>query len=288
MKILVGLNKKDILDYLNYTNSFIIGLKDFSINYQEYTIDEIKKIKVDYPDIELFVSLNKNIFNDDLSLLEDKLNELSKLDIKGVLFYDLSILSIVKKKNLNIPLVWAQEHMTTNYNTCNYYYDKGCEYVYLSSEITLEEIKEIKEKSKIKLISFFFGYPDVSFSKRKLLTNYFLYNNLNKNKDWYTISSDDNNKYFIKENNLGTRILYGNVLNGIKPFNELINEIDYGLLNEEMMDHDVFIKCLSVFKDLSDNIITCEEANNKIDELVNSTDTVFYYKKTIYKVKDEK
>ena len=176
MKILVGLNNKNISDYLDYTNSFIIGLKDFSINYQEYSVEEIEKILNDYPNIEVFVSINKNIFNSDLNLLEELLYKLNNLRIKGVFFYDLSILSIVKKNKLNIPLVWAAEHMTTNYNTCNYYYDKKVEYVYLSSEITKDEIIEIKEKSPIKLISFFFGYPDVSFSKRKLLTNYFLYN----------------------------------------------------------------------------------------------------------------
>ena len=287
MKILVGLNNKDILDYLNYTNSFIIGLKDFSINYQEYEIEEIKKLKEDYPNIELFVSLNKNIFNKDLNDLKEKLFALSKIDIKGILFYDLSVLSIVNKNNLKLPLVWAQEHMTTNYNTCNYYYDKGCEYVYLSSEITVLEIKEIKEKSKIKLISFLFGYPDVSFSKRKLLTNYFLYHNLPKQNDWYTISDDDN-KYFIKENALGTRIIYGNVMNGIIPFNELKDTIDYALLNEELLDHDTFLKALSIFKNLNEGKLKVEEANNKISNLVNSIDTVFYYKKTIYKVKDEK
>ena len=135
MKILVGLNNRDILDYLNYTNSFIIGLKDFSINYQEYEIEEIKELKEKYPSIELFISLNKNIFDSDLDKLERVLNELNKLDIKGLLFYDLSVLSIVRRNNLNIPLVWGQEHMTTNYNTCNYYYEKGVEYVYLSSEI---------------------------------------------------------------------------------------------------------------------------------------------------------
>lgn len=287
MKILVGLNNKNILDYLNYTNSFIIGLKDFSINYQEYTIEEIKKLKEDYPNIELFISLNKNIFNNDLDKLENILIELNKIDIKGLLFYDLAILSIVKNNNLNIPLVWAQEHMTTNYNTCNYYYDKGVEYVSLSSEITVSEIKEIKDNSKIKLISFFFGYPDVSFTKRKLLTNYFLYNNLDKKRDWYTISNDDN-KYFIKESNLGTRILYGKVMNGIKPFYDLLDVVDYGIFNEELMDHDIFIKCLSIFKELIDNKITVIDANNKIKDLINSDDTVFYYKKTIYKVKDEK
>jgi putative protease len=288
MKLLVGLNKKGILDYLNYTNSFIIGLKDFSINYQEYSIEEIKELRNKYPDIELFISVNKNIFNSDLKLLEDYLFELDKLNISGVLFYDLSVLSLVKKNNLSIPLVWAAEHMTTNYNTCNYYYDKGVEYSYLSSEITVEEIKEIKEKSNIKLISFFFGYPDVSFSKRKLLTNYFLYNNLNKEKDWYTISSDDENKYFIKESKLGTRILYGKIMNGIQPFSELDDIVQYGLFNEELMDHQMFLDGIKIFKDYQDKRITLEEAKDKLIKLTSSEDTVFYYKKTIYKVKDEK
>ncbi len=288
MRVLVGLNKKNILDYLDYTNSFIIGLKDFSINYLEYSLEEIKELTKSYPEIELFVSLNKNIFNDDLIDLEKNLIELDKLDIKGVFFYDLSILSLCKKNNLKIPLVWSGEHLTTNYNTCNYYYDKGCQYAYLSSDITLSEMKEIKEKSQIKLIAFVFGYPEVSFSKRKLLTNYFLHNNEVKEKDWYSISSDNQNSYFIKESPLGTRILYGNIMNGIKPFNELRNTLDYALLNEELMEHDLFIKCLRVYKNLLDNKIDVESANNKIYELTNSDDTVFYYKKTIYKVKDEK
>ncbi len=288
MRVLVGLNKKNILDYLDYTNSFIIGLKDFSINYLEYSLEEIKELIKSYPEIELFISLNKNIFNDDLSDLEKNLIELDKLNLKGVFFYDLSILSLCKKNNLKLPLVWSGEHLTTNYNTCNYYYDKGCQYAYLSSDITLSEMKEIKEKSQIKLIAFVFGYPEVSFSKRKLLTNYFLHNNEVKEKDWYSISSDNQNSYFIKESPLGTRILYGNIMNGIKPFNELRNTLDYALLNEELMEHDLFIKCLAVYKDLLDNKIDVESANNKIYELTNSDDTVFYYKKTIYKVKDEK
>jgi len=288
MKILVGLNTRNILDYLDYTNSFIIGLKDFSINYQEYSIDEIRKLRNNYPKIELFISINKNIFNCDLKILEENLQELNKIDIRGVFFYDLSILSIVMRNNFTIPLVWAQEHMTTNYNTCNYYSDKKVEYAYLSCEITVDEIKEIKERSHIKLISFFFGYPDVSFSKRKLLTNYFLYHNSKKENDWYTISSDDNNKYFIKENSLGTRILYGNILNGIKPFYDLNKDVDYGILNEELIDHDIFMKALKIFFELNNKKISALDAEKSINDLVNSDDTVFFYKKTIYKVKDEK
>jgi len=287
MKILVGLNNKNILDYLEFTNSFIIGLKDFSINYLEYSKDEINDLKEKYPNIELFVSINKNIFNNELDLLEKNLIMLDKMKVSGILFYDLSILSLWKKNNLKVPLVYAGEHMTTNYNICNFYLNKGCEYAYLSSEITLDEVCEIKNNSKIKLMCFLFGYPEVSFSKRKLLTNYFLHNNLYKEKDWYTISSDDENKYFIKESKLGTRILYGKIMNGIKPFNALKGKIDYAIVSEEGIEHSVFMKALKVYKQLLDEKIGEDEAFNKILELTNSDDTVFYYKKTIYKVKDE-
>ena len=288
MKVLVGLNSKNIDDYLNYTNSFIIGIKDFSISYLDFSLDEVKELREKYPNIELFVSLNKNIFNSDLDKLESILKKLDRLKIDGVLFYDLSILSIVKELNLNLPLIWGQEHMTTNYNTCNYYFDKGCEYVFLSSEITESEIIEIKNKSKIKLMSLVFGYPEVSFSKRKLLTNYFLHNNLEKDKDYYLIESDEKNRYYIKEGRLGTSILYGNILNGIKPFNNLFDVLEYGILNESLIDHDVFMKVLKIFCDLKNKKVNVLDAHKKVLELTNSDDTVFYYQKTIYKVKDEK
>ena len=87
MRVLVGLNTRNILDYLNYANSFIIGLKDFSINYQEYSVMEIEKLREDYPNIEIFVSINKNIFNSDLQELEEKLTELSNLNNQEYFLY---------------------------------------------------------------------------------------------------------------------------------------------------------------------------------------------------------
>ena len=108
MKLLVSLNNKNIDDYLNYTNSFILGLKDFSINYLEFDLNEIKELLNNYKNIEVFVSLNCNYFNKDLEELEKNIIELSKLPIKGIMFYDLAVLEIVKRNNLNVPLCWHQ------------------------------------------------------------------------------------------------------------------------------------------------------------------------------------
>ena len=69
----------------------------------------------------MFVAINKNIFNDDLKDLENNLIELSKLNIKGILFYDLSILSIVKRLDLKLDLVYNQGHLVTNYNIVEFY-----------------------------------------------------------------------------------------------------------------------------------------------------------------------
>ena len=288
MKLLVSLNNKKLDDYLNYTNSFIIGLKEFSINYLEFSINEIKELLEKYPNIELFVSINKNIFNNEINLLKEYLVELNSLPIKGVLFYDIAILSIVKDENLSINLIWHQTHMVTNYNTCNYYYDKGCKYAYLASEITVDEIKEIKENSKIGLMAFGFGYPIVSFSKRKLLSNYASFNNLTLDGNYQVITSGNSEKYFVKENSHGTSILYGNMLNGIKPMSDLINILDYFILDEQLVEHSLFIKVLDIYNKLLIGEIDAFDANNSIYELTNSDDTIFYYKKTIYKVKDEK
>ena len=55
MKVLVGLNSKNIDEYLNYTNSFIIGIKDFSISYLDFSLDELKELR------DKLISLGYNI-----------------------------------------------------------------------------------------------------------------------------------------------------------------------------------------------------------------------------------
>ena len=148
---------------------------------------------------------------------------------------------------------------------------------------------EISKNSKIKLITMFFGHPLVSFSKRELITNYFLFNKKKKEKEVYTIRNKDSEGYYIAESDKGTRILTTEFLNGVKPFCYLKDVVEYGILDEQLVDHDLFIKVLSVFKDLNDNKIDEVDANNKVLELTGSDNTMFFDIKTIYKVKkDEK
>ena len=261
-------------------NAFIFALKDYSCGYESYySLDDIKRIKKDYKDIGVFVSLNKNFFNEELDNLKEVLIELDKLNIDGVLFYDMAVLSIRNNLKLKLPLVWNQTHMVTNYNTCNYYYDKGVSYGVVSKEITIEEINEIKNNTKMKLMTNIFCYPLMSFTRRSLISNYFKSHNIDNKKNRYIIVNNEE-EYIINEEEHGTGIYHNKLLNGSNIITEL--ETDYVILNESFIDEELFSKVLELFIKLYNT--KDENIKKEIDDLVGDY-RAFFNTKTIYKVK---
>ena len=126
----------------------------------------------------------------------------------------------------------------------------------------------------------------MSFSRRRLLTNFYSSINKKYDGDLKKIFEDDK-KYLIKENSDGTKIKTGDVLNGIEVIPELLsNEIDYIVIDESYINKDIVFKCLEIISNIIDG--------NNVDkfildskELIGSN-TSFLFKKTIYKVKGDK
>ncbi len=280
MKIATVCSKDNILEYEKIgANAFIFGLLNFSSGYHnELSIEEIKELRKTYTG-ELFIAVNKNMFNSELKELEDKLIELDKLDINGILFYDISVLSIHNRLKLKTPLVWNQTHMVTNYNTCNYYYDKGCTYGVIASEITLDEINEISKKTKMKLFVNVLGYQVMGYTRRSLLSNYFKSIGKEKKKDNYTIINNGE-EYIVKEEDKGNAFLFGKALNGSNIIKDL--DVDYIILNDYNFDKNTFNKALELYVSL---------VNTKDDKYAIELDNLvgenrgFFFTKTIYKVK---
>lgn len=286
MKLLVVPNRNsDLSSYVkNGCEGFIVGLKNFSTNYDlQLDIDEIKSLRQEYPNIEIFVSLNKNIFNEELDALEENLKELDNIDISGVLFYDLSVLYLRNKNHLKLNLVWNQTHMVTNYNTCNYYYDLGVKYGYLSGEITLEEINEIKSKTNMKLMCFGFGYPIMAHTRRSLLTNYFISHNKKYDGQICHIY-DDKTRFSLKEDETGTTFLNDSFVNGSCLITDSL--IDYVIFGTDLVSEDKSLKLIKLIHNL---LNTKEEGYVLEIEKLIGNDTNFFFKKTIFMVKkDEK
>ncbi len=268
------------------SNIFVLGLENYCINYPSVSLDEIKKLSSKY---SLFISVNKNIFNNELTDLTEKLVELSHLSIRGVLFYDLGVLNIVRENNISLNLVWHQTHMVTNYNTCNFYYEKGVSSGFLANEITLDEILEIKKRTKMKLMVECFGYPIMSHSRRMLLTNYFKSIGKKKENKVYHLENM-NEDYLLKESSDGASILYGKLINGVKPLFDLVeNDIDYVVLDMQEVDKSIGKEVLTTYSNIIRNYASITEKEkdsiiNRMNNLIGDS-TNFFYKRTIYKVK---
>ena len=284
--------EQDLKEYIKLgVNTFLLPLRDFSVEYSKYySLDEIKKIREKYPKIELFISINKNIMNEEIDSLKDILIQVDKLNIKGIFFYDSALIRLKKKLKLNISLVWAQTHMVTNYNSCNYYYDNGVEYAMLSKELRLDEVKEIISKARTKSIIELITKPSIAFSKRHLVTNY--YTNVNEEvKDEVVVNEKiSDTDLIVKENEDGSTFIKNSILNGFVILDELMDtNLSYILIKEDYIDHDLFIKIITnlvYYLNNYEEMDTLEkEKFIKNQEELLGNDTGFFFRKMIYKVK---
>ena len=283
MKILIEpITKKQVYENID---GLILSLKDFSvqsINY--YTLEEIKEIKNNNPTIEIFISMNKNFMNEDIEPLEKVLKEIDNLNINGIFFYDMAVLKIHNDLNLKTDLVWASTHMVNNYKTCDYYYSKNVKYALLGKEITLEEMIEIINNSKVTSMVEVIGLPSVAFSKRKLISNF--YSDLGKEpKDTITVEEKvTGDNYILNEDKNGTSFYLDKLVNGTVVLKDLYdNNCPYIIIREYGIDKDIFYELVKDTKEYINNKCNDEKYIEKYKKLGDFTS--FFYKKTIYKVK---
>ena len=260
-------------------DGFIIGIKDMSVNVNYY-IDINEFDILNDIDKDIFICLNKNMHNNDLEYVRKILIKLNDYNIKGLMYYDIGVLNISNSLDLNYDLVWSQEHLTTNYNTINYWAKFGVNYTYLSSDITEEEIIEISRNTNNKLIVNLFGYLPMFVSKRHIVKNYLEYFHLTDDSN-INYMEKENKVYPIIDNNVGTSVYSNNILNGIKS--KLNIGVEYIVLNSFNIELDKFISIIDMFRNVnSENI---DEYNNKINSMFKNIDECFLNTKTIYRVK---
>lgn len=284
MKLLIEPQSKNKL-YQDKVDGLILSLKDYAVQSPiYYTVEEIKKIREENSNIELFININKNLLNNDIEPLKELLLELDKLNINGIFYYDLAILKLKKELNLKTDLVWSQTHMVNNYKTCNYYHSKGVKYALLGKEITLEEIIEILKKTTIIPMVEVVGLPSVAFSKRKLITNFYKDINKEPKEVLDVVEKVTNSTYELTEDNNGTSFFLKEVINGTSVIKELYdNNLQYIIMRGYGLEEELFSELIHDTKEYISN--SCKDTSyiTKYEKLGNNTN--FFFKKTIYMVK---
>ena len=219
----------------------LLGIEGYSVNTLNVSIEQIKILV--HENNNIFLSLNKNISNDELPKIEKLLIELESLSIKGIFYYDVALVNICKRLNLQLNLIWSAEHLTTNYFTINYWYEHGIKSCFLSNEITMKEIKEISQNTKSTLFVQLFGYIPMYVSKRHAINNYLEHFHLDRDSSEYFLFKE-NHKYSIVDNSEGTMIYSSFILNGLREYLELKDMIDYTIINGYMLNDNELMKVI--------------------------------------------
>ena len=275
---------QEVKDTLDYVDAYLIGIIDLCVNTNLcVNINELSDILKIIGDKELYISLNKNMNNDDIDILKDVMNKLDNYNIKGIFYYDVGVLNIYRNGNYKYELVFANEHATTNYDTIKYWHSFDINYFMISSDITIKDVYEIRKKTDCNMIVPIFGYMPMFNSKRHIVKNYLDYFNLKDNSKINFIEKE-NKIYPIVDNKLGTIVYTNYIINGFCEYNNLIdNGIDYILLSSFNIDSKKFLDVLEIVNNFD------KDSYNKINELFANCGTGFMYQDTIAKVKkDEK
>ncbi|MCR5308697.1 MAG: U32 family peptidase [Bacilli bacterium] len=209
------------------------GLRAFAANFDE---EEIKRV-VEYCHknyVKAYVTVNILAHNSDFIGLLDYLKYLDSVGVDGVIVSDLGIANLVKEYT-NLELHVSTQANITNKESAKMWVKLGAKRLVLARELSISEIKEIKEVvgEDIDIECFCHGAMCISYSGRCLLSNYFVGRDSNKGAcaqpcRWgYTIHSENKQndvpgEFPISEDERGTYILNSKDMCLIEHIGELI------------------------------------------------------------------
>ena len=269
-KLIVTINSLEQLDELLDKDIYgiMLYIDKLSVNSSFYiNIDEIEKI--DFKSRQIFLVMNKIMHNSDLGLLRSTLTSLKDMDVK-ILFYDMAVYNIAKELDIVDKLVIYQDHLNASIHSNKFYNGLGINGSYITSDITGEELLEIKNNNKMEIYFTVYGYLPIFYSRRYLIKNYLKFIDKDDCDGKYSIVSDMGNEYPINEEEYGTTIYSEKPVNLINYLEQLDN-IDYVVMNSNGIDNKEF------------NLMVDKFINR---DKINDCYLGFYNTKTIFRVKN--
>lgn len=125
--------------------------------------------------VKVYVTLNILAHNDDLPGVRTYLNELKVMKPDAFIIADPAIFELAKEICPEIERHISTQANNTNYGTYQFWWKQGAKRVVSARELSLKEIKEIRQNipEEMEIESFVHGAMCISYSGRCLLSNYF-------------------------------------------------------------------------------------------------------------------
>ena len=207
------------------------GLRAFAGNFDEKEMAEAVEF-CHKNNVKAYVTVNIVAHNYDFEKLPEYLEFLNSIKVDAMIISDLGIVQFAKKYAPNVDIHISTQANVTNKYTAKLLCEMGAKRIVLARELTLTEIKQIRDyiPEDVELEAFVHGAMCISYSGRCLLSNYLSGRRSNKGEciqacRWkYTINEEsrDNEKLPIEEDSRGTYILNSKDLKMIEYLDELV------------------------------------------------------------------
>jgi len=155
-----------------------IGGEAFSLRVaaENFSIEDMKEA-LEYAhkrDKKVYLTANIIPHNKDIDDFCEYIREIAPLGFDAVLIADPGMMQLTKEVAPNLPIHISTQANNTNFESAKFWYNQGAKRVVLAREMSMAEIKEIREKTPadLELEAFVHGAMCISYSGRCLLSNY--------------------------------------------------------------------------------------------------------------------
>ncbi len=242
--------------------NFLFPLKDYCVGFfHSFSIDEIPE--------NGYLYINRMLDTDSYQNLERLFISLPST-IKGIVFEDLGLITLLEKLKLPQERILYQTHFATNYESINENL-KFVDSIVISTDITENEIQEILKNCNKPLVYMLYGLVPVMYSRRTLLKNFSTAFSLPYKNPLTLKEKITNNAFCAVENEYGTVLYNEKYYKGTYHIDD--TKIKFYLINPLFLSKEEQIKIIQ-------SLIQKEETRNEKE------DQGFLYRPTIYKIKE--
>lgn len=131
---------------------------------------------------KIYLTCNTLPRNDELEFLPDYLKYVSDIGVDALIIADMGVLAMAKKYAPDVEIHMSTQVGIVNYAAANALYDMGAKRIVTARELSLDEIKTIRDKTNpnLEIETFVHGAMCMSFSGRCILSDYMVGRDANR------------------------------------------------------------------------------------------------------------
>lgn len=281
-----------------------IGGQEYGLRAQaeNFSIEDMKEgIKFAHEKgKKVYLTLNIIPHNKDIDEMHEYIKETANIGIDALIISDLGVFNLVRELVPNMEIHISTQANNVNWRTVGSWYKMGAKRVVLARELSLNEIKEIREKitRDLELELFIHGAMCISYSGRCLLSNYMTGRDSNQGMcahpcrwKYYLMEEKRPGEYYpVYENERGTFIFNSKDLCMIRHIPEILDSGVYSLKIEGRMKSSYYVATvIKAYRKAIDEYINNPESYVFNEELMDEISkashrdytTGFYFNKPV-------